>query len=353
MMVGVTAPDAASAPDPAVERGAGNGQPGGADFVVEGTTGLADRLLLASARCRAAAPSTTPGATTGYEGATVAVIVGQPFPGPGPGIDGLGRWIDPPVVAAALDHAGAAGVTHVVLVSSAMVYGAWADNPVPIPEERSLRPLPDNALAVRAGEAERLVDEWRRAEPGRTASVLRPCLVVDERAPGWLPRTPWGGRVPAVAEPEPPIQVLELADLVQAVLLAADQRVDDVLNVAPDGWLRAEQVRDLAGPAPRFQLPEVVAQAAQRRRWFGAPLVPFAGILPYVQHPWVVANDRLRALGWEPGSSNEEAFVAATPAGAFAGMSAERRQLASLGGAGAAVVLAGVGVVALVRRLRR
>ena len=33
---------------------------------------------------------------------------------------------------------------------------------------------------------------------------------------------------------------------------------------------------------------------------------------PYVRHPWVVANDRLRSTGWRPLHSNEEALVIAT-----------------------------------------
>ena len=38
------------------------------------------------------------------------------------------------------------------------------------------------------------------------------------------------------------------------------------------------------------------------------------GSCPTPQYPWVVANDRLRAAGWEPRWSNEEAFVAGTRA---------------------------------------
>ncbi|HUV11241.1 MAG TPA: hypothetical protein VMX12_09695, partial [Acidimicrobiia bacterium] len=34
------------------------------------------------------------------------------------------------------------------------------------------------------------------------------------------------------------------------------------------------------------------------------------GVLPYLQHPWVVANDRLKAIGWRPQHTNEEAVRA-------------------------------------------
>jgi len=31
--------------------------------------------------------------------------------------------------------------------------------------------------------------------------------------------------------------------------------------------------------------------------------------VPYLVHPWVVANDRLRAAGWRPNHTNEEAII--------------------------------------------
>jgi hypothetical protein len=37
-------------------------------------------------------------------------------------------------------------------------------------------------------------------------------------------------------------------------------------------------------------------------------------VLPYLVHPWVVANDRLRDAGWAPRHTNEEALLLAMPA---------------------------------------
>ena len=283
------------------------------------------------------------------------VLIGETSGGGNGGVDGLGRRIDPRAVRRALEAAGAsagAGPVHVVLVSSAFVYGGWPDNPVPITEDASLRPEARNGLAVACGEAERLVDEWRAASPGRSASILRPTIVVHEEQGDWLARSPWGGRGPAVRDPAPSRQFLHIADLVTAIRCAADQRFDGVLNVAPDGWLPADQVHTLAGPAPRFHLPEAVGQAVQRFRWSkqqGASRVPFDGVLPYLQSPFVVANSRLGQLGWVAGSTNEEAFVAATPVGAFTGMSPKRRQMLSLGMAGGGI-LGAVGLLLVILR---
>jgi hypothetical protein len=64
------------------------------------------------------------------------------------------------------------------------------------------------------------------------------------------------------------------------------------------------------------------------------------GIEPYVRSPWVVANDKLRGLGWKAGSTNEEAFVLGTPPPPWV-IPPRRRQEVVL----AALALTGVGAL--------
>jgi hypothetical protein len=66
-----------------------------------------------------------------------------------------------------------------------------------------------------------------------------------------------------------------------------------------------------------------------------------------------VANDRLRAAGWVPGSTNEEAYVAAFRAGPWATLSPRRRQELSLGAAGAGIAGLALGAAVAVRRRAR
>jgi hypothetical protein len=70
-------------------------------------------------------------------------------------------------------------------------------------------------------------------------------------------------------------------------------------------------------------------------------------------HPWVVANDRIKAAGWTPSFTNEEAYVAGHRAAPWATVSPQRRQEIALAGAGAALVALIVGVIALLRRSSR
>ena len=263
------------------------------------------------------------------------------------GLLGTGVVPDPGHTAALLRAATAAGVTSYVALSTALVYGAWPDNPVPLTEEATLRPAPDLPAAVAAGEVERLVGEWRRAAPDRRAVVLRPALVVDPAQRGWLARSPWSPRrLPALADAAPR-QLLALDDLVAAVVLVTGSPgVDGARNVAPEGWLDAEAVQALVGPAPATALPEPVADGLARL----ADLGPQPATMAHLRAPWVVAADRLRADGWQASSSNEEAFVDADAGGPLAALDAGRRQrlaLAAVGGA--AVALMAVAALALQR----
>jgi nucleoside-diphosphate-sugar epimerase len=249
-----------------------------------------------------------------------------------------------------LDAASAVGAQHVVLLSSAIVYGAWANNPVPITEDAPLRPNPGVTAASEKAELERTASEWRDAHPGATVAILRPTVTVAADGNGWLARALARSTSLPVADEEPPAQFLDVDDLAGAVDLARRRRLDGPRNVAPDGWISGDTVRSLAGGPPRVRLPERLALklARLRWRWRLAPTPP--SLLPFTVHPWVIANDRLKADGWEAASSNEEAYVGAHRAGPWATLSPRRRQELALGAAGAALV----GTVALtVAGLRR
>lgn len=251
-----------------------------------------------------------------------------------------------------LQEADAAGVTHVVVLSSAMVYGAWPNNPVPLTESAPMRPG-DFAFAQQLASVEQLVDAWRAAVPGRTATVLRPALTLSSDATTSIVRALAAGMGEKLADDDPPAQFLHLDDLASAVALAHDRRLDGVFNVAPDGWIAGETVRALAGSPPRVRLPTWMVEwvAAIRWRFQRGPIPP--GLRPYAASPWLVANDKLRQAGWEPTVTNEQAYVEGTEAKWWTMLTPKRKQELSLGAMGAVVAaLSGAGLAA-VRRVRR
>ena len=258
-------------------------------------------------------------------------------------------------LARVLDGAAKAGVESVVHLSSATVYGAWADNKIPLTEDERLRPNPEFSFAVSKAEAERTLAEWADQHPAVAVAVLRPTVTVGSgdrplyQALGITrsPRSGDGGR---------PVQYLHIDDLAAAVMLAWERRLAGVFNVAADAGIPEEQARALAGGVARIALPERVALAASSLGWRlwrkGVPVEARA----YAAQPWVVSPDRLKAAGWVPGYSSEEALVATDERVHWDDLPPGRRQNYNLLIAVGVLAAAGTGVgvaVELIRRRRR
>jgi hypothetical protein len=61
------------------------------------------------------------------------------------------------------------------------------------------------------------------------------------------------------------------------------------------------------------------------------PQVIPPGLRSYTRHPWTVANDKLRAEGWRPTVSNEQAYVEGTEGKWYSMVTPKRRQEIALG----------------------
>jgi len=262
------------------------------------------------------------------------------------------------VVDRLLSAADAAGVGHLVIRSSAMVYGAWPDNPVPLTEDATVRPCPEFLFAVHRARMEDMARAWADSEnfadpAGRVLTVLRPAVTVAEERPGGLASVVGAAASIRSDEGEPLGQFLHSDDLADAVVCAVEVRYHGPLNVAPDGWIGVDVMAELGGPGPRLRLPGPLAALVGRVLWATGLSSAPPGVRPYSVHPWVVANDRIRDLGWAPTHSNEEAYVAGHEPGILDAMNARTRQQASLAVAGLATIGLAWLIVRLVRRPNR
>lgn len=241
---------------------------------------------------------------------------------------------------------------HVVLLSSAMVYGAWPNNPVPLTEDQVLRPDFGFAFGRQLATVEQMVDDWRRAEPSRSVTTLRPVPAMAADGTSSLVRALAAGMGGRLGEDDVPAQFLHLDDLASAVVLSVVDRLDGVFNVSPDGYVPGSRVRSLSGMAPRVRLPDRIAETVADLRWRfqRGPIPP--GLRPFVRSPWLVSNGRLRAAGWTPTVTNEQTFVEGTDEKWWTILTPKRKQEIALG----AMVVVAVGVlaaiVAVVRRRR-
>ncbi|MCU4185103.1 NAD-dependent epimerase/dehydratase family protein [Acidiferrimicrobium sp. IK] len=254
-------------------------------------------------------------------------------------------------LARVLDAVSGSPVRTLVHLSSATVYGAWADNPVPLTEDSALRPNPEFAFAVGKADAERVVADWAVDHPDVAVAVLRPAVTVGSpERPLYLALG--GTRVPAAGDGGRPVQYLHVDDLAAAVVVTAEQGLRGVFNVAPDTGIPEGVARSLAGGVAKLTLPARITRPVASwgwRRWRrGVPREARA----YTVHPWVIAPDRMKAAGWVPQYTSEEALVATDDRPHFDDLPPGRRQNLTLLAAGASVAGAAAAAVGGVWALR-
>jgi nucleoside-diphosphate-sugar epimerase len=245
-----------------------------------------------------------------------------------------------------IEAAGAAGVKKIVRPSSTAVYGAWANNPVPITEDAPLRPSPSFLPAIVDGECERLLVQWASDGPERIATRLRIAPIVGVGAHSLFSAVATGRAPVRVRGAAPPVQVVHVDDAASALELSAAADLDGAYNVAADGWLAYEEAGELLAGGRMPALPEELATLLLAVSWATGLGDAPPSIVPYLVHPFVVANDRLKRAGWKPLHSNEEALLLASGA-------PERSLVPWLAGAGAVTAGAALGTWWLTRRRGR
>lgn len=260
--------------------------------------------------------------------------------------------------------AAAAGLGHVVVVTSAMVYGASADNPIPLAETAPVAEADHDGLVADLTAVEEVVVAARRVHPGVRFTVLRPAALVGAGVDTIITRHFEAPRLLTVRGARPAWQFCHLADLGEAVVTAirlgerSTADLPDVLAVGAPGWLDQSQVEELVR-LRRVELSRAAAQgAADRLHRLGVLPLP-ASDLDFVTYPWVVEPAALTRAGWSAQYDNIAALqVLADQVRGHHAVLARRvarpdaTALAAAAGAASAAVAA-VATAALMRRRRR
>lgn len=253
-----------------------------------------------------------------------------------------------------ITSAAAARVRRLVLVTSAMVYGARPDNPVPLPEDAPLRAPADESFVGDLLEVEQLASRAPDIHPGLAVTVVRPAALVGPGVDGVVTRHFESPRLVRLRGVEQRWQFCHVDDLVSALELAVREEVTGSLAVGCDGWLEQADIERLSG-LRSVELPPALAFATAERLHRVGVLPTAATDLAFVVSPWVVDCASLRAAGWRPQQDNESSLrlLLAEVEGrhAVAGRRVGRRDATTLGAAGAAVAV--LGTAAIVRRTRR
>jgi nucleoside-diphosphate-sugar epimerase len=202
----------------------------------------------------------------------------------------------------------AAGPGRIVFASSASVYGAWPDNPLPLAEDRQPRPNPECRYAN-----DKLACDQRCLDAGVPAVVLRIGAVLGPHADPRVGGAVSGYRriVPGVAGTTEALQFLDEEDAADALHLAGKSDAEGILNIAPVDWLTASEVAAVAqSRVVRVPLPLLLG---------GSEVAFRLGLLPFGSDRAILLNGPLAldssraaaALGWRARLTSADVLRAA------------------------------------------
>ena len=251
--------------------------------------------------------------------------------------------------------AAAAGARHLVVVTSAMVYGAAPDAPVPVPEGADLVATPDAGVVGDVLEVEAVAARARTSHPGLLVTSVRPAALVGPGVDTVITRHFEAPRLLVLRDDRMAWQFCHVEDLASAVLTVLRERLAGPLTVGSPGAMNTRTVEQLSGMR-RIELPAALAFAtAERLHRVGVLPMP-AEDLAYVVHPWVVGSAALRAAGWSARYDNETCLgvlLAEVRGRRALGARRVERKDAAVGAAGAAVAIVGTAAVWRQARSRR
>jgi dTDP-glucose 4,6-dehydratase len=214
-----------------------------------------------------------------------------------------------------VEAALAAGAGHLVMVSSDMVYGLPPGRP--IREDDPPRPIGPYGRSKLASEHLCL----RARDEGVTVTILRPRLIIGPGRVGVLrrlfDRVRLGRPIPLIGSGENRYQMISVADVARACVLAIGKRQDGTFNLGSED-----------PPTVRALLAELITAAGSGSRLWPLPARPataalFAldaiGLAPLAPEQFRIAGvdyvlDARQArekLGWTPRDHDAEMLVAA------------------------------------------
>jgi len=249
--------------------------------------------------------------------------------------------------------AAAAGVARLVVVTSAMTYGASPANAVPLPEDAPLAADPDEGQVGDLLAVEQVLRAAAEVHPGLAITVVRPAALVGTGIDTVITRHFEAPRLLTVKGGSPAWQFCHVEDLANALVTTVELGLGPVVTVGSQGWMTQAEVESASGML-RVELSESMALGiGQRLHRVG--ILPFpASDLAYAVYPWAISSATLGEAGWQPAYDNVTCLgVLIESIRGHHGMAARRldRKDAALGAASAAVAL--VGTAAIMRRRRR
>lgn len=241
-----------------------------------------------------------------------------------------------------------AQIHHVVLITTAMVYGAISGQ-APLRDESERNAERDEGIVGDALALEDLAAQF----PDLNLTILRPAALVGPDVDTAATRHFEAPRILVLRGIPIAWQFVHVDDVATATVHALREGLIGPVAVGAEGFLRQEDIERVSGMR-RIEVPESMARASAERLYqVGALPMPPTDLL-FVTRSWAVEANRLRDAGWVARYDNAQCFsellVQARKHHAVAGRRLGGKDAAALGAAGAAVAL--LGTAAVWRRAR-
>jgi len=187
-----------------------------------------------------------------------------------------------------------ASVRNLLYLSSHTVYGPHPDNPIPITEDRPLRPITSFPYSWDKAEADRMFQDLMESHPDKYVTIVRTCAVIGPTAgvSGFnVLLTPVMIRVMGY---DPPWQFVYEDELVELLLALISQKQRGVFNAGGDGFIHYRDIITAAGK-PSIALPSGLLSMLMTVSWrlhlqSSSPV----GGLEFIKHPIILSTEKLK-----------------------------------------------------------
>ena len=199
------------------------------------------------------------------------------------------------------------GVRKLVHWSQTLLYGARADNPNFLSEDRALRARADTPFFADKIEAEAEVQRF--GDTGALVTVLRTAPILGPTVRNYVTRYLSHRLVPTLMGFDPLLQFVHEVDAVAAFKLAIDRDVPGVFNIVSEGVMPLSTIIRLAGRGT-LPIPHTIAIPLINGLWLAGMSEAPPGLLDYLKYLCVADGERsIVQMGFRPAYSTREAVL--------------------------------------------
>jgi UDP-glucose 4-epimerase len=205
----------------------------------------------------------------------------------------------------------ATAVEAVFLLSSHTVYGAHADNPPLITEDRPLRPVRGFPYAEHKAEVDLMFQEYGKTHPKQCVTVVRVVPVIGPGAATSGLEVLFMPVTIHILGHDPPWQFMYGPDLMNLVVTLLRERRAGVFNAGAEGAVKYSEMRRATGK-PSLGLPSWIWSPLVRLSWaLRIQQKSAVGGLEFLKYPIQVSAEKaIRTSGLKLTYDSHEAFQA-------------------------------------------